>query len=372
MRRRSPPLEVCVDERNLVSEASPRVRAAVVVAGAISLLVLAPVIGDVYSSLGAAVHANVLWVVVAVGCTVAGFSCSWALQRLTLRVERWSDVAGPHLAGNAASNLLPLGSAFGSIIQLRMLMRNKVDLTRAVTALTITAMLSTVAGLFVFPVLILLPIDDSMDAWVDGVIHFGVVALVLCAPLVVLLLRSDRPMRWVASTVHNTLRRIPRCRPPADLAVRIVAERDAVREVLNKHKVLTVVTSIGRALGDYLALYASLLAVGWQPSPTVVLVAFVAANAAGMIPVTPGGLGFVEAGLSGTLVLLGAHEDRALAAVAIYRLVSCWLPVLAGVAAYVWSRRANPAPTPSRADAIFMNAEANGVPVLDPGPAIAR
>lgn len=71
----------------------------------------------------------------------------------------------------------------------------------------------------------------------------------------------------------------------------------------------------------------------------MVLVAFIAANAAGMIPFTPGGLGFVEAGVSGTLLLMGAQEDQALASVAIYRLVSCWLPVLAGVVAYVWSRR---------------------------------
>ncbi len=92
-------------------------------------------------------------------------------------------------------------------------------------------------------------------------------------------------------------------------------------------------------MGDYLALYASLLAVGLRPSPAMVLVAFIAANAAGMIPFTPGGLGFVEAGLGGALVLMGAQEEQTLAAVALYRLVSCWLPVLAGVIAYVSARR---------------------------------
>ena len=112
--------------------------------------------------------------------------------------------------------------------------------------------------------------------------------------------------------------------------------------MLTRHKIVTVVSSVGRALGDYLALYACLLAVGLRPSPAIVLVAFVAANAAGMIPFTPGGLGFVEAGLSGSLLLAGAQPDQALAAVAIYRLVSCWLPVLAGVAAYTTSRRAVP------------------------------
>jgi uncharacterized protein (TIRG00374 family) len=254
-------------------------------------------------------------------------------------VTRWSDVAAPHLAGNAASNLLPIGSAFGSVIQLRMLTRNNVDLTRAATSLTIAAMLSTLTGLLVFPLLLLLPIGDTADTGVDAVAHFGLIALLVCIPLVVLTLRSDRPMKSVARTVHNTLRRLPRCHPPADLADRIVAERDGIRDVLRQHKLAVALTSIGRTFGDYVALYASLLAVGLRPSPAMVLVAFIAANAAGMVPFTPGGLGFVEAGLSGALVLMGGQEEQTLAAVALYRLVSCWLPVLAGVMAYVLSRR---------------------------------
>jgi uncharacterized protein (TIRG00374 family) len=338
----------CLDERTVIAASSRRMRAVVVVAGVTSLAVLAPVIGEVYSSLGRVVRANPLWVLVALASIVGGFVCSWGLQRLTLRVERWSDVAGPQLAGNAASNLLPMGSAFGSVIQLRMLTRKRVDLTRAVTSLTIAGMLSTVAGLLVFPVLMFVPIGDTSESGVDAVARFGLLALIVCLPLALLVLRSDRPMKWVARTVHRTLRCIPRCRPPADLAERIVAERDGVRDVLMRHKRFVVLTSIGRGLGDYIALYASLLAVGLHPSPAMVLVAFVAANAAGMVPFTPGGLGFVEAGLSGALVLMGAQEEQTLAAVAIYRLVSCWLPVLAGVIAYASSRRSATVPAVMR------------------------
>jgi uncharacterized protein (TIRG00374 family) len=332
-------VQECVDERNVLAASSRRVRLAVVAAGAISLILLGPVLREVYSSLGSAAHANPAWVALALVATVGAFVSTWTLQRLALRVERWSDVAGPQLAGNAASNLLPFGSAFGPVIQLRMLTRNRVDLTRAVTSLTISGMVSTLAGLFVFPLLMFLPVGDTSSTGVDRVARLGVVALVLCIPIVVLVLRSDRPMKWLAHTVHSTLRRIPRCRPPADLADRIVSERNGVRAEMRNHKRLVVLTSMGHALGDYVALYASLLAVGLRPSPAMVLVAFTAANAAGMIPLTPGGLGFVEAGLSGTLVLMGAGEEQTLAAVAIYRLMSCWLPALAGIVAYVSSRR---------------------------------
>ncbi len=303
-------VDTCVDERDVFATSSPRVRAAVLVTGVVALAVLAPVIGEVYSSFGTASRANVIWVIVAVTCVFSGFASSWMLQRIALRVERWSDVAGPQLAGNAASNLLPLGDAFGSVIQLRMLRRNRVDLTRAVTSLTITGMLGTLAGLFLLPLLLLLPLGDSPDPSVETAARFGVVALLFCIPLVVMVLRSERPVAWVSRTVQRTLERIPRCRPPHDLAARIVAERDGVRRALQQHKFAVVASTLGRAFGDYLALYASLLAVGLRPSPVTVLVAFIAANAAGAIPLTPGGLGFVEAGLSGALVLAGVAEEQ--------------------------------------------------------------
>jgi uncharacterized protein (TIRG00374 family) len=335
----APSLDDCVNERNVLAGSSRRAQLAILVVGVVSLIVLAPVMGEVYSSLPTVIHASSGWVLLAIVCTTAGFVSSWSLQRLTLRAPRWYDVAGPQLAGNAASNVLPLGSAFGPVIQLRMLTRNRINLTRAVTGLTISGMLSTLAGLVLFPLLVLLPGGDAANSDVDTVARGGVIALLICLPLVLVVLRSDRPMKWVARTVHKTVRRIPRCRPPADLAERIVAERDSVRASLRHHKGLAVVSAAGRTLGDYFALYASLLAVGLHPSPTIVLVAFVAANAAGMIPFTPGGVGFVEAGLSGTLILTGAQEEQALAAVAIYRLISCWLPVLAGTVAYLTSRR---------------------------------
>jgi uncharacterized protein (TIRG00374 family) len=57
------------------------------------------------------------------------------------------------------------------------------------------------------------------------------------------------------------------------------------------------------------------------------------------VPFTPGGLGFVEAGLLGTLTLAGVPGPAALAATLLYRLVSYWLPIPAGGVAYLLFRR---------------------------------
>ena len=212
-------------------------------------------------------------------------------------------------------------------------------MTRAVTALAIVGMVSTCFGLLVLPLVILLPVDDTATTGITAFARVGVITLLVCVAIALLTLRTERPVKLVARTVHATIRRLPGCHPPADLSERIVAERDAVGEVLRRRKGFVAVTALGHAFSDYFALYASLLAVGLRPSPMVVLVAFIAANTAGMIPFTPGGVGFVEAGVGGALVLMGMAQTESLAAVAIYRLVSCWLPVLAGVVAYVVSRR---------------------------------
>jgi hypothetical protein len=67
--------------------------------------------------------------------------------------------------------------------------------------------------------------------------------------------------------------------------------------------------------------------VGANPHPSVVLLAYTSAELLALVPFTPGGLGFVEAGLAGTLTLAGLPGGDALAATLLYRLVSYWLPV---------------------------------------------
>jgi len=59
----------------------------------------------------------------------------------------------------------------------------------------------------------------------------------------------------------------------------------------------------------------------------------------GLVPITPGGLGIVEASLSGFLVLAGLSGAEAVLATLAYRLASYWLPMMAGPFAYAAFRR---------------------------------
>ena len=53
-----------------------------------------------------------------------------------------------------------------------------------------------------------------------------------------------------------------------------------------------------------------------------------------MIPATPGGLGLVEASLTGLLVLAQVDASQAVLATLTYRLASYWTPLIAGPIAY--------------------------------------
>ncbi|WP_442816509.1 lysylphosphatidylglycerol synthase domain-containing protein [Streptomyces sp. NBC_01304] len=65
-----------------------------------------------------------------------------------------------------------------------------------------------------------------------------------------------------------------------------------------------------------------------------VAVVFLAGNALGSAAPTPGGVGAVEATLTGGLVLIGVPSEVAAPAVLLYRLLTLWLPVLPGWLAF--------------------------------------
>jgi len=68
------------------------------------------------------------------------------------------------------------------------------------------------------------------------------------------------------------------------------------------------------------------------------------ARVLGSIPITPGGLGLVELGLTTVLVGFGGNNASVVAAVLVYRFLTI-VPtlVLGGVAAATWRRRRRPA-----------------------------
>lgn len=83
-----------------------------------------------------------------------------------------------------------------------------------------------------------------------------------------------------------------------------------------------------------LVLQFSAMAVGMQLSLWSMFVVFTVGHIAGTATPTPGGLGGAEAGLVAGLVSYGTDAPVALATALLYRLLTYWLPLLPGVAAF--------------------------------------
>ena len=132
-------------------------------------------------------------------------------------------------------------------------------------------------------------------------------------------------------------------RRTVDLPERVLEERDRVRQALGARWPWAVVAVVSKWAFDYFALVAAVAASGARVESIPLMFAYLAASVLKMIPITPGGLGFVEAGLAVTLVWAGLSAANATLATLAYRLVSYWLPLIAGVAAAVVYRHRYPA-----------------------------
>jgi uncharacterized protein (TIRG00374 family) len=273
------------------------------------------------------------------------------LQRLALRTKGWFAVVTAGLAGNAVTNSLPGGDAAGAAVQFRMLTTAGFDTDTAVGGLTTFSLLG-VGGQLVLPVFVLPAIVAGVPVS-RGLVHsalLGLALFVLYAICGVALLRTRRPLAVLGRAAQSVWNWVTRGRRPVTgLDTRLLAERDTVRTVLDRKWRGAVLLTAGRLGFDYGCLLAALRATGADPRPSLVLLAYAAAGIIALFPLTPGGLGIVEASLSGLLILAGVHPAYALLATLAYRVISYWLPLLAGPPAYLLFRHRYGRPAPQRA-----------------------
>jgi len=288
------------------------------------------------------------WFAVTLLLEAVSYLCVWTLLRVCLRTGRWFAVATSQLASNAFSRVVPGGAAAGGALQFSMLVGAKAPAAAVGSGLTVMTVLST-ATLAALPIVALLalivsgaavPQDLARVAWLGA----GMAGVLLA--LGALFLLTDRPLAVVGRTVAWVLARVRprRAAAAADLPGRLLAERDEVRTMLQSRWLLALAASVGRVTFDYLALVAAIAATGSAARPSLVLLAYAASMVLGMIPITPGGLGFVEAGLTAMLGLAGLPAPGATLATLAYRMVSYWLPLPAGAVAYALFRRRYGAP----------------------------
>jgi uncharacterized protein (TIRG00374 family) len=310
--------------------------AAMVVVAGIAIYVVLPVITEVFASWPHLSTLNPWWVIAMVAAEAAHFTCTLALQRLALRTKDWFAVATSVLAGNAVTLIMPGGAAVGAAVQFRMLAASGKDTTSTVGGLAAFTLLGvgSLLALPTFALPVILVGAPTSRGLVNAAI-LGAIAFAAFAAFGAVLMTTDAPLRWAARRAQRLRNWALRKRPPIDGLDRTVLEqRNEIREALGSQWWEAVLLAVGRLAFDYLCLLAALQATGSRPRPSLILVAYAVAGVIRMIPVTPGGLGIVEASLAGLLVLAGVDSSQAALATLAYRIASYWLPLLAGPIAY--------------------------------------
>jgi putative heme transporter len=307
---------------------------------AVSLYLVAPALLDTLSSWRSLRELSPGWIPVMLVLQAGALVSLWWLQRIALHRPSWYAVATSQLAGNAMAKVAPGGGAVGAAVQYRMLAEAGLPRARAIAGLTAANLLTLAVILalpvFAIPAFIRGAVDRSLAEVALG--GFGLFALLFAAGA--LMLASDRPLLWVGRVVQRARNRLrPKAAPLRELPARLMRERQRILAAVAPRWKSALAASVGRWAFDYASLLATLAAVGSTPRPGVVLLAFCAAQLLSQLPITPGGLGFVEVGLTATLALAGVDTSDAVVATLAYRLLTYWLPLPLGAVAAILHRR---------------------------------
>jgi uncharacterized protein (TIRG00374 family) len=301
----------------------------------VSLYLLAPTLLELFSSWPALKELQPLWLLLGLLFEATSFLSLWEVQRIALRLPSWFAVGTAQLTANAAGSIVPGGAATSGAFAYRMLVHAGAQPGDVAAGLAATT-LGTTTVLFALPLLALPAILGGVAA-PRGLLHaayIGAGAFVLAVAGGLAAFHWDAPLRAVGRAAARVLRR-----DREELPARLLAQRDRMRGAFGSRWPLAVCGLVGKPGFDYLCLVCCVAAVGSRPSPSLLLLAYAAGSLLGLIPFTPGGLGFVEAGLTGMLVLAGVDANEAVVATLAYRLLAFWLPLPAGGAAWLLYRR---------------------------------
>ncbi len=356
-----------LDAAPLPSEVSPnRVRRAVLRIAAVCVVVVAVVVltPGLSGIRNRFTHAQADWLVVA--CLLEVLSCLGyvlAFRMVFCTRMSWGTSYKIGMAEQGANSLLPAGGAGGLALGAWALRRGGMadgDIARKTVAFFLLTSLPNVGAL------VLLGIGLAAGV-LPG--HSGFLLSVIPAVVAGLAIGGTLALRGIS---HRAAVRVSRRggRWSTRLASGLHALGDGVEDALSmlRHaSPLLVVGSVGYLVFDILVLWASFRALGSSPELAIIWIAYLIGQLGNLIPI-PGGIGGVELGLVGALVLYGLSASASAAAVLLYRAFQIWVPALLGGVAFIQLR----ALLRHEAERIEFCQPGQVVEVIGRGPVVAR
>jgi uncharacterized protein (TIRG00374 family) len=248
----------------------------------------------------------------------------------------------------AISNGIPAGGAFGLGVQYAMLASYQVKPTVATAAIGATGVWSVFVTLGL-PIFGLAAIAASGTISIGPYVYIGFLGFAALLTMIIvfaLIMRSEplavRIGGW-ANTLAGPVFKLIRKDPP-DLVPTVVKFRSDTVELVTRRWHVITLSQVAVSLCQFGIFYAALRGVEGEGTPTPFLVAFGAwavAQIGIMIPITPGGLGTVDAFMISLLTAMGVSSGDATAADLVWRAASFVPQIVIGILALVtWSKRA--------------------------------
>ncbi len=295
------------------------------------VLLLAPGLGEVRDLLG---KARPEWLALAVA--FEALSCvSYVLmfRPIFCHTVPWRTSWEIGLSELGAGSIVPASGAGGLALGAWILREGGMPADRiarrSVAFFLIKSSVNFVAVAVLGTVLALGLVGPDLSLWLTAVPAAGAL-LVIAAVLVVPRLGAGEPVAAEAGRVPRALGHARRALVGgAGEAVQMVRSRNA----------LVIAGSVGYWAWDNAVLWATFHAFGASPPITVILLGYLIGQLGGLLPL-PGGLGGIDGGLIGTLIVFGTPPAVTVAAVLVYRVILFWLPLLAGAVAFASLRRA--------------------------------
>jgi uncharacterized protein (TIRG00374 family) len=241
---------------------------------------------------------------------------------------------GTVMASTGVNHVVPGGAATTAAVNYRLLGQAGVpgdDLGFALASQAIGS--AVVLNVVLWGALVIsIPISGFQPLYASAA-GVGVVLIGLFSAAVVAMLRGrDR----FAEVIAGLVGRLPRV-DPSRVRESMLQLADQLRLLERDRDRLRVVVALAAAnwLLDAAALWIMLSAFGHRPGVIGLLVAYGLANVMAAVPISPGGLGVIEAILIPTLVGFGTPRAEASIGVVAYRLINFWLPIPVGAASYV-------------------------------------
>ncbi len=230
------------------------------------------------------------------------------------------------------SNGIPAGGAFGLGLQYAQLTSYKTTPTAATAAIGATGVWSVFVTMFlpVTGVVALSIAGDDASSYLNAA-FLGIGMLAAAIILFALVLRSDANAQriggWADSVVAWGMR-LFRKESSVNMTEQVVKLRHDIVGLVSKRWLVITVVQIGVSWSQFAILYTAMVGVAGQDgAPALLLVygCWAISQLGIMIPITPGGLGTVDAVMIGLMTSFGIESGLATAADLVWR-ASSYIP----------------------------------------------